>query len=202
MVSIENHIKAWTDYGFGETNSTPWAITKDAAGIINNAIENTDDDFIVKNGIAVHRSSVVENGAILKAPVLIGSDCYVAANSYLRGGVFLSRNCIVGPSCELKTVFMFDGSKVAHLSFVGDSIIGSNVNIEAGAIVANYRNELEDKEIILNQGGNLTKTGVTKFGSLIGDDTKVGANAVLAPGTILPRQSIVGRLSHVDQLKS
>ncbi len=47
--------------------------------------------------------------------------------------------------------------------------------------------------------GQLIETGVTKFGALVGDDCKIGANAVLSPGTILAKGTVVGRLQLVDQ---
>jgi len=123
----------------------------------------------------------------------------VASNAYLRGGVFLDDECIVGPGCELKSTFMFRGSKLAHLSFVGDSIIGSGVNIEAGAIVANYRNEMDDKRILILREGKIIDTGVEKFGALIGDDARIGANAVIAPGALIEPGFRLARLEKVDQ---
>jgi len=147
----------------------------------------------------IHKSAIVEDGAVLKGPIIIGPDCLVAAHTYLRGGIWLQKNCVIGPSCELKTSFMFEGAKVAHLSFVGDSIIGTNVNIESGATIANFRNELADKEIIIRHGAKIIKTGVSKFGALIGDNARIGANAVIAPGALIDADSKTPRLALVDQ---
>ncbi len=97
---------------------------------------------------------------------------------------------------------MFAGSKIAHLNFVGDSIIGSDVNIEAGAVIANYRNELDDKTIRIAFEGDVIDTGVTKFGALIGDGARIGANAVVAPGALLKPGRKVGRLQLEDQYYS
>ncbi|MFN0022908.1 MAG: transferase, partial [Parvularculaceae bacterium] len=105
----------------------------------------------------------------------------------------------VGPACELKSVFMLKGSKVAHLSFVGDSIIGAGANIEAGAMIANYRNECAEKRIRISVGGAVIDTGVDKFGAVIGDGARIGANAVIAPGALIAPGTIVPRLSLVDQ---
>ena len=136
---------------------------------------------------------------VLKPPIIVGPNCLVAAGAYLRGGVFLDENCIVGPGSELKTSFMFGGSKLAHLNFVGDSILGGDVNVEAGAMLANYRNECEDKSIRFQRGDVLVETGVTKFGALVGDGSRIGANAVIAPGAILEPATKVPRLALVDQ---
>ena len=180
-------------------NLQPWNITSQSEAIISSLLNKLPSEFTMRNGNAIHQAAIVEKGAILKSPCIIGSGCFIAAYSYLRGGVWLDENVIIGPSCEVKSSFIHGGSKAAHFNFIGDSVIGRNVNIEAGAIIANYRNELDDKEIICLVGGRPTKVGVQKFGSLIGDNTKIGANAVLAPGTIIQPKTIVKRLELVDQ---
>ncbi|MEJ0029014.1 MAG: DapH/DapD/GlmU-related protein [Bacteroidota bacterium] len=148
-------------------------------------------DF-VKDGIFIHPTSKVEEGAVLKGPIHIGPNCFIGAHAYLRGGVYLMGNNSIGPGCELKSVIIFPNTNLAHFNFVGDSILGSNVNIEAGSIIANHFNERTNKEIF---------PGVTKFGALIGDGCKIGANAVLSPGTILEKNTIVDRQELVAMKK-
>ena len=94
---------------------------------------------------------------------------------------------------------LLEGCAVAHFNFVGDSIIGHDVNIEAGAIVANHYNERKDDTVYVNIDGKRVSTGLHKFGSLVGDDCRIGANAVLSPGTLLKPQTIVKRLELVEQ---
>ncbi|GHB17071.1 glucose-1-phosphate thymidylyltransferase [Pseudovibrio japonicus] len=197
-IETASFIEEWGNTDWGGTQA-PWKATQNIETLINRFIERCGSGYSVDSGIAIHEDAVVEDGAILKAPVVLEKNVFVASNSYLRGGVYLGEDCIVGPSCELKSTFMFSGSKVAHLSFVGDSILGSKVNIEAGAVVANYRNELEDPTISFQYEQKRIETGVDKFGALIGDGSKIGANSVIAPGAILPKNTIVKRLSLVDQ---
>jgi acetyltransferase-like isoleucine patch superfamily enzyme len=73
------------------------------------------------------------------------------------------------------------------------------VNMEAGSIIANHYNERIDKSIYVRIKNERVLTGVTKFGALVGDQTKIGANAVLSPGTILESKSVVKRLELIDQ---
>jgi acetyltransferase-like isoleucine patch superfamily enzyme len=75
------------------------------------------------------------------------------------------------------------------------------VNLEAGAVIANHYNERVHKEISVLVNGQVFSTGVQKFGALIGDGTRIGANAVSSPGTILPPRSVVKRLELVEQIK-
>lgn len=180
-------------------NFTPWHLTTNAPDIIRQLTITCGADYELRDEVAIHRSAVVEIGALIKGATLIGPGCFVASSALVRGGCWLERDCILGPAVELKSSFMFAGSKIAHLSFVGDSVIGADVNIEAGAIVANYRNELVDKKIRIRMGGAIIDTGVDKFGALIGDGSRIGANAVIAPGALLAPGKIVPRLALVDQ---
>lgn len=198
-VEIAAFVARWAASPFGGLETAPWLVTQGAEGHVAAAIAGLTADYVVNGGVALHRSAVVELGAVVKAPAIIGPRCLVAAGAYLRGGVFLEEDCIVGPNVELKSSFMFKGAKLAHLNFVGDSILGASVNIEAGAAIANYRNELEEKAIRIAWRDGTLETGVEKFGALLGDETRVGANAVIAPGAILERQARVPRLALVDQ---
>ena len=102
-------------------------------------------------------------------------------------------------SCEIKTAVILEESAIAHFNFVGDSIIGHNVNIEAGAILANHYNERDEKTVFVCVDNERISTGLHKFGSLVGDDCRIGANAVLSPGSVLEPRTIVKRLQLVEQ---
>lgn len=199
MQLLDQSVAEWAESPFASLRLPPWSIVKQAEQLIRAAVSTLGQGYRVEDGLALHETAIIEQGVILKGAGIIGPRCFIAAGAYLRGGVYLGADCIVGPGSELKTTFLFSGSKLAHLNFVGDSLIGSQVNIEAGAVVANYRNELADKTIRILHGGEIIDTGVEKFGSLIGDGVRVGANAVIAPGAVLAPGEHVPRLSLVDQ---
>jgi bifunctional N-acetylglucosamine-1-phosphate-uridyltransferase/glucosamine-1-phosphate-acetyltransferase GlmU-like protein len=90
---------------------------------------------------------------------------------------------------------------VAHFNFIGNSLIGNQVNFEAGSVIANHYNERENKRIFISMNNEILDTGLDKFGAVVGDNAKIGANAVLSPGTILQRGSIVKRLELIEQFK-
>ncbi len=178
----------------------PWRLTADLARFIEQLTVSLDPSaFRNSAGIFVHNEANVEQGAIIRPPAIISASCFVAATAYLRGGVFLDRGVTIGPGCELKSTIVFASSTLAHLNFVGDSIVGSDVNIEAGVVVANHFNERSEQEITVHVGAQSIRTGVVKFGALIGDHSRVGANAVLSPGTVLAPKTVVTRLTLVDQ---
>jgi UDP-N-acetylglucosamine diphosphorylase / glucose-1-phosphate thymidylyltransferase / UDP-N-acetylgalactosamine diphosphorylase / glucosamine-1-phosphate N-acetyltransferase / galactosamine-1-phosphate N-acetyltransferase len=157
-----------------------------------------DPAYEIHGDVAIHRTATVEDGAVIKGPVVIGPGAFVAAGAYVRDGCWLEEAVILGPGAELKSSFVFRGAKLAHFNFVGDSVLGEGVNLEAGAIVANHRNEREDKQIRLRLAGRLVETGVDKFGALLADGVRIGANAVIAPGAVLAAGVVVPRLGLVD----
>lgn len=185
---------------FPELNqASPWSITTKAQEIILQKIKTLGSDYTIVNNVAIHKTAVVEEHVITKSPIIISASCFVGAHAYLRGGVYLAEHVSIGPGCEVKSSFMMSHTALAHFNFVGDSILGSQVNMEAGSIIANHFNERDDKTIFVMIDGKRFATDVTKFGAVVGDYTRIGANAVLSPGTVLPSKSIVKRLELIEQ---
>ena len=199
MIAIKEYIEKFPA-GFDVENKNAWEITSAIAETIEKIILELNDDFIVANNIAVHKTAVIEAGVVMKAPVIVSANCFIGAHAYLRGGVFLSEGVSIGPGCEIKSSIICSNSAAAHFNFIGDSIIGSNVNFEAGSIIANHYNEREDKQISVLYKNELIKTASTKFGALVGDGCRIGANAVLSPGTLLDKKAIVQRLELIKQI--
>ena len=177
----------------------PWNIIDRLPEIISQLQQTLGDNYQVNDGVAIHKTAVIGHNVTIKAPAIISADCFVGSNSYLRGGVFLAPGAKVGVSCEVKTSVLLEGAAVAHFNFIGDSIIGHDVNIEAGAILCNHYNERDDDTVFVHVDGRRLSTGLHKFGSLVGDGCRIGANAVLSPGTLLPPKTIVKRLELIEQ---
>ena len=187
-------------FPFLDPTIEPWKVTASLPPFIEHFAASLDlSAFQNAAGILIHNQATIEPGAIIKAPAIVSAGCFVAATAYLRGGVVLDEAVTIGPACELKSTIVMASSRLAHLSFVGDSVIGSDVNLEAGVVVANHFNERPDQGVTIHIGGRGIETKVVRFGALIGDHSRVGANAVLSPGTVLPPHSVVARLGLVDQ---
>jgi len=178
----------------------PWKLTSDLSRLIEGFAASLERSaFRASAGVLVHHEAKIEPGAIIKPPAIVSAACFVASTAYLRGGVLLDRGVTIGPACEVKSTIVLDSSRLAHLCFVGDSVLGSDVNLEAGVVVANHFNERPEQEITVRLGGQSLRTGVAKFGALIGDHSRIGANAVLSPGTVLAPHTVIARLELVDQ---
>jgi NDP-sugar pyrophosphorylase family protein len=177
----------------------PWEVTDRILEIITERIKLLDSHYKISNKIAIHKDAKIEEGCVIKSPAIISAHCFVGAHAYLRGGVFLQNNVTIGPGSEIKSSVIFNDSALAHFNFIGDSIIGSNVNFEAGAVIANHFNERSIKTIFVKINNETESIPTQKFGALVGDGSRIGANAVLSPGTIMSPHSIVKRLELIEQ---
>lgn len=201
MVEIENYIEN-IKIKFPLTEDLqPWEIIDNLETILLQKIKVLDNNYKIENNIAIHKTAIIEQGVILKGTVIISENCFIGAHAYLRGPIFLSKSVKVGPGSEIKQSIIFDNAAIAHFNYIGNSIIGQNINFEAGSICANHYNERQNKNIWVTQNGTIIDTKTEKFGSLVGDNSKIGANAVLSPGTILEKCSIVKRLELIEQTK-
>lgn len=201
MVDLLQYLKNLPGIFPGMNKKNPWNISEEIQQLLMVKLGFLKGDYAVKNNIAIHKSAVVEEHVVLKGPIIVSKNCFIGAHAYLRGGVFLDEKVSVGPGCEVKSSLILRDSALAHFNFVGDSLLGSSVNLEAGSVIANHYNERNEKTISVMIDGQRVSTGKEKFGAVVGDFSKIGANAVLSPGTILSPYSIVNRLTLVEQCK-
>ena len=139
--------------------------------------------------VFIGEGTVVEDGAMIKGPAIIGRHCEIRHNAYLRENVILGDHCVVGNSSELKNVLFFNHAGAPHFNYVGDSILGSGAHLGAGVKISNLK--LVPGNVLVEVDGVPLDTGLRKFGALLGDNVEVGCNAVLNPGSILGRGSVV-----------
>ena len=148
---------------------------------------NKDEFTEVKENVWVHKSATVFESAYLGAPCIIGANTEVRHCAFIRGSALVGENCVVGNSCELKNVILFDNVQTPHYNYVGDSILGYKSHMGAGSITSNVKSD--KKLVVVHNGGENIKTGIKKFGAVLGDYVEVGCNSVLNPGTVVGRNS-------------
>lgn len=148
----------------------------------------------ISEHVYVGPGTVIENGATIKGPAWIGNNCEIRSGCYIRENVIIGDDVVLGNSCEFKNSIVFNDAQVPHFSYVGDSVLGYRVHLGAGVILSNVR--LDRREISVKQETNLIPTGLRKFGAIIGDRTEIGCNAVISPGSIIGRNSIIYPLTH------
>ena len=139
--------------------------------------------------VFIGEGTVVEDGAMIKGPAIIGRNCQIRHNAYIREDVIVGDECVVGNSCELKNVMLFNNCQVSHFNYVGDSILGYRAHLGAGVVLSNVK--VVKGNVTVDMDGQPFDTGLRKFGALVGDHTDIGCNAVLNPGSIIGRGSII-----------
>jgi NDP-sugar pyrophosphorylase family protein len=137
--------------------------------------------------ISIGVRTTIEPGVLIRGPCIIGDDCQIRHGAYLREHVILGNRCQIGHSAELKYSILFDGAAVTHFVYVGDSIIGREANLAAGTKCANLR--LDREEVSVHWKEKKIKSGLKKFGAIIGDRVQIGCNCVLNPGTLIGKDS-------------
>ncbi|AQL44013.1 glucose-1-phosphate thymidylyltransferase [Halorientalis sp. IM1011] len=140
-------------------------------------------DADLRGPVVVEEGATVEPGVVIEGPALIRSGADVGPNAYVRGSTLLCENVHVGNGVEVKNSVIMQGSNVPHLSYVGDSVLGRDVNFGAGTQVANLRHD--DRPVELTVKGDRVSTGRRKFGVVAGDEAKTGINTSLNPGVTL-----------------
>jgi NDP-sugar pyrophosphorylase family protein len=140
-------------------------------------------------GIFIGRGSVVEPGAYIKGPAIIGENTEIRHGAYLRGNVVAGNNCVIGHATEVKSSVFLNGAKAGHFAYVGDSVLGNQVNLGAGTKLANLK--IVESGIVLVCGRERVKTGFRKMGAILGDRVETGCNSVTCPGLILAPGSLV-----------
>jgi NDP-sugar pyrophosphorylase family protein len=139
--------------------------------------------------VSIGEGTILEDGVMIKGPAIIGRDCQIRHNAYIREDVIVGDNCVVGNSCELKNALLFNNCQVPHFNYVGDSILGFKAHLGAGVILSNHK--MVPGNVLVDVEGQPFDTGLPKFGALLGDEVEVGCNAVLNPGSIIGRRSIL-----------
>ena len=142
----------------------------------------------------IHKTVNLSDSAFIKGPCIIGKGSEIRHNAFIRGCALIGENCVIGNSTEIKNSILFDKVQVPHFNYIGDSILGYKVHFGAGAITSNVKS---DKSLVTVKGVSEIKTNLRKFGSLVGDNTEIGCNAVLNPGTIIGRNCTIYPLSNV-----
>jgi UDP-N-acetylglucosamine diphosphorylase / glucose-1-phosphate thymidylyltransferase / UDP-N-acetylgalactosamine diphosphorylase / glucosamine-1-phosphate N-acetyltransferase / galactosamine-1-phosphate N-acetyltransferase len=137
--------------------------------------------------ISIGAGSVIEPGAYIKGPCVIGKECTIRHGAYIRGNLVAGDRCVIGHDTEIKNSILFDGAHAAHFAYVGDSILGNRVNLGAGVKCANFK--FDGSQVIVKGDGKVVPTGRRKLGAIIGDDAQIGCNAVLNPGTLVGKRA-------------
>lgn len=175
----------------------PWEVLPHIGEILLQIGPSLPKDRYEERGrnIWVARSADVFDSAYLAGPCIIDEDAQIRQCAFIRGNALVGKGCVVGNSCELKNVILFNKCEVPHYNYVGDSILGFHAHMGAGAITSNIK--ADRTNVSVHDGGEDAATGLRKMGAVLGDWCEIGCNSVLNPGSVVGRRSNVYPLSMV-----
>ena len=153
--------------------------SSDIRGQLSPDVHLVGDQIVICPGARIHP------GVVIEGPVFIGRDVEIRPGAYIRGGVWIGDKCVVGANTEIKRAILLRHAKAPHLNYVGDSILGVDVNLGAGTILSNFRHD--GGYIKIPADGHRLETGRRKLGAILGDGVLTGCNAVLHPGVVVGR---------------
>ena len=177
----------WIDIG------CPWDLLK-ANKILLNEKElkvegKVESGAVLIGSVGVKPGAVVRSGSYIEGPSLIDEEADIGPNCYIRSSTYIGKKSRFGNACEIKNCIILNGTHIAHLSYVGDSIIGENVNFGAGTITANLR--LDEKSIPFTLKGARVDSGCRKLGVIMGDSVKTGIGVMIMPGLKIGPNSMI-----------
>lgn len=142
-------------------------------------IEDINNTYIYDD-VEIGIDTIIHPNTTIKSGVVIGADCEIGPNAYIREGCRLADKVKIGSFVEIKKAIIGEGTKVPHLSYMGDCEIGSKTNIGCGAITCNY------------DGFNKSKT-------IIGDNSFIGSNTNLVAPVNLGKNTFVAAGSTITE---
>ena len=178
----------WIDIG------RPWELLDVNEYFLNDM--ETDIHGEIEEGVTIHgpvfigKNTIVRSGTYIMGPAHIGENCDIGPNTFIRKYTSIGNNVSVGNAVEIKNSIIMDNTNVNHLTYVGDSIIGSNCNIAAGTNIANLR--FDNGNIKIKVKGNRIDSGRRKMGVVFGDGVKTGINSSFNPGVKVGVNSRIG----------
>ena len=140
-------------------------------------IEDVNSTYIYDD-VEIGMDTVIHPNTTIKSGVTIGEDCEIGPNSYIREGCKLANKVKIGSFVEIKKAIIGEGTKVPHLSYMGDCEIGEKCNIGCGTITCNYDGLHKSKTIIGNHsfiGSNVNLVAPVT----LGDETFVAAGSTI-----------------------
>lgn len=194
-LKLEYYFEDIENFAFKEVfkNCTyPWEVLININSYIKEFMKNEDmkinkatvGEFCsIEGNYYIGEGTKIHSNVTIQGPVLIGKNVEIQSGALIRPGSIIGDNASVGHGSELKHCILQNKAKVASLAFVGDSILGKSARIGSGTILANRR--FDQCNIKIKRKGEVVDTNSDFFGSIVGDNTRLGANVASLPGTFI-----------------
>jgi NDP-sugar pyrophosphorylase family protein len=189
-----------------EKSQNVWEIIPQLAIYLSHLFQSGKVKGNYAQDVYIEEGAEIDDTARILGPTIIKKNAKVSFNAYIHGNVIVEEHAVVGSFSETKNTLLMNTCKISHFNYVSDSILGNGVRFGVGAVVANKR--VDRATIKLKINNERIDTNLTRFGAIIGDNSRIGANAVINPGTILgkkvlvyPTESVYGVHDHEEIIK-
>jgi UDP-N-acetylglucosamine diphosphorylase / glucose-1-phosphate thymidylyltransferase / UDP-N-acetylgalactosamine diphosphorylase / glucosamine-1-phosphate N-acetyltransferase / galactosamine-1-phosphate N-acetyltransferase len=168
----------------------PWQAIPLIAAFVEALLADPPEGYeLVGERVLAHREAKISPRAELLGPAVIGKGAEIGPGAYIRAFVIVGDSAVAGNSTELKNCILFDGAQAPHFNYVGDSIMGHASHMGAGAVLSNQRSD-KGEVVVHAPGGFAMRTGLLKFGAVLGDRAELGCNSVCFPGSLVGRDAV------------
>lgn len=162
----------------------PWHVIEATEYFLQNQqsrVEGTVSADVTQTGtLTLPKSSTVLAGCHLEGNILVGEGVTIGPNARILGNTAIGNHTTIGFSVEIDNSVIGDNTSIQRLAFIGTSVLGNNITIAGGTMLVNTRNDERTIETLVK--GAMIDTKRTKFGAVIGDQVKLGANTTVYPG--------------------
>lgn len=148
--------------------------------------------------IVIEKGATIDPGVHIVGPAYIGKNVAIKHGAYIRENVILLEGSSFGHSCEAKDAIFLPNARASHFCYIGNSIIGDNVNLGGGTKLGNlefqdpenyFANEFS--EIKIEFEGKKINTGMSKLGAIIGDNVQTGTDVTTNPGCFIGKNCVI-----------
>ncbi|MDP6906944.1 MAG: hypothetical protein QF440_05950 [Candidatus Thalassarchaeaceae archaeon] len=134
-----------------------------------------------KGFVHITKNASIGPCVLIEGPAYISGE--VRHGALVRSHSWICEKAVVGHASEIKHSLLLPEAKAPHFNYVGDSILGSGVNLGAGCKLSNLRND--GRNIWIRGLGDPIDSELRKFGAILGENVQIGCNSVCNPGVIL-----------------
>ena len=196
----EEKVKAIKLNGYWNDVGRPWDVLEANKYLLDKIKTDikgkVEENVVIKGEVIIEEGAIVKANSVIEGPAIIKKGAIVGPLAYIRPYTVLMENTFVGNSSEVKASIIMKNTKIPHLSYVGDSIIGENCNFGCNTITANLR--FDDKPVKVNIKGKRVES-VRKLGVIMGDNVKTGIQVSFMPGVKVGSNCWIGASCLIDR---
>jgi len=170
--------------GFWKDIAYPWHLLEVNSHLLSSMQSKSGHiaNSTIEGKVIMEKGSKIINSYV-EGTAYIGENTVIGPNACLRGFCSIGKNCSIGPGTTIKNSILFDSVNAKHLTYIGDSVIGENVNFGSGTQIANFRFDGENVNVLSEKCW--ANSGRKKLGAIVGDNTKFGVLSCTMPGKLI-----------------